>query len=80
MKITQDKEGFKPITIRLDTLKEAKVLKTIMGKISGSGEVRKITDNLYTELERLEITCYGNVISHQMVLESIYSLYDHSGE
>lgn len=49
MKVTQDKE-FTPITIILETEREARIMKAMFGKIRGDGLVRDFTSAVYDEL------------------------------
>lgn len=49
MKMTQAKD-FQPITIIIETLHEAQVLKALVGNVTGSGPARDITDNFWVRL------------------------------
>lgn len=55
MKVQREEPKFRPITITLESEYEAEVLITVLGKIIGGGDARKVTDTLFGELAKLGV-------------------------
>jgi hypothetical protein len=58
MKVEQQKPEFEPIVITLETEHEARVLKTLVGSVTGSSIFRDTTSELFNELSQKGIDQY----------------------
>ncbi len=71
MKIERKEENmFEPITITLETVEEAEIMKTIMQFVEGDGGLYDFTSKIWAELRELEIlTAYNDNVKSAMIVE-----------
>lgn len=58
MKISQEESVFQPITLTLESEHEARVLKTLLGSVTGDNKFRDVTSQAFSLLSRKGIDIY----------------------